>query len=231
MKNIISVLNNWLQPKKQTILLFDSVAAASDIAFMLNADWDGCNGVLMPNDDEIAVKNAADLMQARWCYSGASFAILPNLNSDEFLRRYAAGERYFLNANLRCGILEKVNLSQANLSNASLNLANLSESNLSQIDLTAADLSEANLSGVNLSKADLTRVNLIKANLEQADLRNANLRGANLSQANLSYADLRGANLSLCDLRGANFYLCKLNGVNLTDAKFIDSDLENVSQE
>ena len=180
MKNIISILNDWLQPKKQAILLFDSVNAASDIAFMLNADWDGCNGVLMPNSDEIAIKSAADLMQAKWCYSGASFALLPKLNTNELLRRYAAGERYFLNANLRCAMLEKVNLTQANLSHASLNLANLSEANLSEIDLTAADLSEANLSRVNLSKAHLARVNLTKANLERADLRNTNLRGANL---------------------------------------------------
>ena len=196
MKNIISIaLNSWLQQKQQPVLLFDSVAAASDVAFILGGKWDGCNGVVMSKCDEVAVKTAANLAGAKWCYSGTSEACLASLKSDELIKRYAAGER------------------------------NLSKANLSKVDLTAADLSEANLSGADLSQAYLVRTNLTKTDLQLADLRGANLRGANLSEVNLSHADLRGANLASSDLRGANFHFSNLSGANLTGAKLIESDL------
>lgn len=227
MKNIISIaLNSWSQPKQQPILLFDSVAAASDVAFILGGQWDGCNGVVMSKCDEVAVNTAANLVSAKWCYSGISFACLASLKSDELIKRYAAGERNFINANLRCASIAHLKLSEANLSYAKLNLANLSEADLSKANLTAADLSEANLSGADLSQAYLVRTNLTKADLQLADLRGANLRGANLSEVNLSHADLRGANLASSDLRGANFHFCNLSGANLTGAKFIERDLE-----
>jgi len=54
MKNIISIgWNSWLKPHKESILLFDSIAAASEIALMLNGQWDGCNGVIIAKCDEI----------------------------------------------------------------------------------------------------------------------------------------------------------------------------------
>jgi len=231
MKNIIStVLNNWLKPQKSSVLLFDSIAAASDIALMLNAQWDGCNGAIVAKCDEVAVNTAAKLLEATWCYQGASKAVLHRVTTDEILRRYAIGERYFVNANLRCAVLTSAKLSEINLSYAKLSWADLSQANLSKADLTAADLSQANLSGTDLNKAYLMRTNLSEADLQQASLRGANLSSANLSEVNLTGADLTGANLALADLRGANFHLCNLSGANLTGAKLIESDLAFAKQ-
>ncbi|MBG1266535.1 hypothetical protein [Nostoc sp. WHI] len=55
MKNIISIVwNNWLKPQqKYSVLLFDSTATASEIALMLNGEWDGCNGVIVASGDEV----------------------------------------------------------------------------------------------------------------------------------------------------------------------------------
>ncbi|MHC5826248.1 MAG: pentapeptide repeat-containing protein, partial [Nostoc sp.] len=144
MKNIISIgWNSWLKPYKESILLFDSIAAASEIALMLNGHWDGCNGVIIAKCDEIAVNTASLLLEATWCYQGASKAVLDRVTTDEILRRYAIGERNFVNANLRCAVLASVNLSGINLSYASLSWADLSQANLSKADFTAADLSQA----------------------------------------------------------------------------------------
>ncbi len=44
-----------LSGRRPDVLLFDSAVAASDIAFMLGAGWDGCNGVVMPKCDEVFV--------------------------------------------------------------------------------------------------------------------------------------------------------------------------------
>ncbi|KJH71386.1 pentapeptide repeat-containing protein [Aliterella atlantica] len=162
------------------ILLFDSALAAEDIAYMLGGQWDGCNGVVVDKRDRIAVDTAASLVGATWCYGGVSSAFLKPLNVDQFKKRYAAGERNFVNANLRGAALVQVNLSAINLSWAKLNLADLSGANLSKADLISADLQEANLSGTDLTGANLSM---------------ADLRGANLLDAKLELACLRGAKL------------------------------------
>ena len=69
-------------------------------------------------------------------------------DGEDILKKYAAGERIFCNADL----------SEANLS--------------------GADLSEADLSGADLSGADLSGANLRWADLRRADLRGADLSGA-----------------------------------------------------
>lgn len=179
MQNLIQKFS-IIKSKPKDILLFDSALAAEDIAYMLGGQWDGCNGVVVDKCDEVAVNTAASLIGATWCCSGVSSAFLMPLNVNEFKKRFAAGERNFVNANLRGATLSQVNLSAINLSWAKLNLADLSKANLSKADLTATDLREANLSG-----ADLT-----DANLSMADL-----RGANLLDTNLESAYLRGAKL------------------------------------
>ncbi len=205
MKNIISIIwNRWLQKNQETVLLFDSIAAACEIAFMLKGEWDECNSVVLPKCDEVAVNNAAALMKATWCYQGASIAVLNKLTINELMHRYAIGERNFINANLRCAELSSLSLSEINLSWAKLNLANLSKTNLSKADLTAADIQDANLNDTNLSESRLFRANLTKANLSRADLKGADLSHACLSNANLSEADLRGANLEQATSRGAD---------------------------
>lgn len=201
---ILISFNSWLGRRQQLVLLFDSIAAAKDIAYMLNAQWDECNGVVITKCDEVAVHTAASLMEASWCYQGASLAVLTRLTTDELLRRYAIGERNFSNANLRCAELCDRSLSEINLSWAKLSLANLSGANLSRANLMATDMREANLRDTNLSETHLVRANLVSANLSGADLRGANLSHCCLNDANLSEADLRGVNLTQADLRGAN---------------------------
>lgn len=218
MKNIFSIdFNLCLQRQQKTVLLFDSVAAAADVAFMLNAEWDQCNGVIVAKCDEVAVDTAANLVGASWCYQSDDEAVLLQLTVDQLLSRYASGNRYFINANLRCSNLSQLILNDINLSYGKLNLANLSGSALARANLTAADMREANLSNSKLNQAQLVRVNLLSANLLGADLTGADLTRACLSNANLSNADLRGANLSQADLRGAN-----LNGA------LFDGDKNNI---
>ena len=202
MKNKSSIaLMNWLQPKPETVLLCDSIAAASEMAFMLNGEWDGCNSLVLPKCDKVAIEAAASLLETSWCYQNAGEAVLIRLGVEELLRRYAVGDRYFINANLRCAQLSNICLENIDLSYAKLNLANLSGTNLSQANLVAAEMPAANLSGSNLSRSRLVRANLAGANLADANLRGADLSYAYLSNANLNGADLRGANLGRVDLR------------------------------
>ena len=227
MKNILHRLLgfNNSSARSQSVLLFDEPGAASDIAFMLGGQWDGCNGVILDKCDDVAVNTVAKMIGASWCYEGATLALLIRLKADELLRRYAAGERNFINANLRYALLCSRSLREANLSYAKLSLADLSKANLSGADLTAADLSEANLSQASLSNICLVRANMTRANLSLADLRGADLSKACLSDADLSLADLRGANLSLADLRGAKLRGANFSGTNLRGAKVIEGDL------
>ncbi|MEW6499752.1 MAG: pentapeptide repeat-containing protein, partial [Cyanobacteriota bacterium] len=53
---------------RQDMLLFDSLYAAQEIAFILDGEWDGCNGVILLKKDELAVNTAAKLVGAQWCY-------------------------------------------------------------------------------------------------------------------------------------------------------------------
>ncbi len=214
-----------LSGRRTDILLFDSSTAASDIAFMLGGQWDGCNSIVLPSSDKVAVNTAANLVGASWCHQGDSTALLARLSRDELLRRYAAGDRNFANANLRCAVLCEQNLSQCNLSYVKLSFANLSGINLSGVDLTSADLSDACLNRANLSQAALYRTLLTRANLSEANLRGANLFKASLNDACLLGTDLTGANLSFADLRGAILDEATLSGANLTGAKLTQGQL------
>lgn len=216
---------NLFSAQTRDVLLFDCASAACDIAFMLDAQWDGCNGIVIPSYDEVAVNTAAKLVGASWCHQGAASALLARLNTDELLRRYAAGERNFANANLRCAVLCEEKLSQCNLTYVKLNFANLSRVNFSGVDLTSADLSDASLNGANLSQASLYRTLLIRTNLSEANLRGANLFKADLNNACLHRADLTGANLMNADLRGAILDEATLTGANLTGAKLTQGQL------
>ena len=153
--------------------MFDSCYAAEDVAFILGGQWDKCNSVSLSTCDEIAIDTAANLVGARWCYGGKSCTLLPRLSVETLKRRYAIGDRYFINANLMCANLSHLNLSQINLGWAKLRGANLSGANLSGADLTAADLSDANLSGTDLSGANLSMANLSDANLSGTNLEGA----------------------------------------------------------
>lgn len=167
---------------------------------------------------------------------------------EEFLTKYADGERNFVAINLSEANLSGVNLSGANLSGANLSVANLSGANLSGTNLSYAKLNVARLSGANLSKANLNRANLNVANLILAnlggaelieaalirtelircELSRANLSGANLSGADLREAKLRQANLSRANLSAANLRGVCLTAANLEGANFHGADLSRV---
>ncbi len=204
MKNLLYRLIGLEIKQEPKIVLFDSCEAANDIAFMLGSERDDCNGVAIDKVDEIAINTAANLIRAKWCYQGASQTLLERLTTEKLLHRYAIGDRYFHNANLRCAELCSLSLTDINLSYAKLNHANLSQTNLSKADFTAADITQANLSDCNLSESILLRANLENVDLSRANLRGANLQGACLNNANLMQADLRGAKLSYTDLKTAN---------------------------
>ena len=219
--NILQKLSNTLllaQKSNYRVVLFDSIASAEELAFMLGGEWDNCNSITLAKYDSVAVKEAAALTGAKWCLCQDSVAYLPKLRVTDLIIRYRTGDKNFINANLRCSYLAKQCLKEANLSHAFLNLADLSQADLSNADLSSANLSNANLTGANLSKACLFRTDLTNANLSNANLTGANLSKACLKGADLQDADLSNANLSLADLRGADLDNVSLEGANLTNA-------------
>jgi hypothetical protein len=100
-------------------------------------------------------------------------------------------------ANLRCAVLNGVELKGADLRGAILSGAYLCGANFQEADLRKTDLSWANLCG-----ADLGLVDLNGATLHGAILRGAYLGGVELRGVELKGADLRGAELP----QGCTFY-------------------------
>ena len=167
-------------------------------------------------------------------------------NAEEFLRRYAEGERKFHGINL-CG----ADLSGANLCGADLSSAHLGSVNLSGANLCGANLCNANLCGANLCNANLSKVNLLSTYLCHANLFWTVLCGSkidktteidskwrlvweiihqkaskrNLSCTDLSYAYLMNADLSYANLHKANLCSANLSGANLSGADLNEANL------
>ncbi|MEG4333175.1 pentapeptide repeat-containing protein [Microcoleus sp. AT9_A2] len=167
------------------------------------------------------------------------------ISTEEFWKRYNAGERDFTGCNLfgldLSGkilvddvILYQANLTEANFSGATLkkiNLcgANLQRSNLSSTNLQQADMIEAKLINANLTKAKLESAKLIQANFRQAILSDANFTGANLTGANLSGANLTGANFTAANLTAANLNSANLTQAILNSANLAGADLSHAN--
>ncbi len=140
---------------------------------------------------------------------------------DEFLKRYAAGERdfrgiYLCKANLAGQDLRKVNLinadlREANLDGADLRGANLDRANLLNASLLGSDLCGAFLKEVNLTQATLRGAKLCGTRLNWSDLSNTNLTGADLRGTELIISDLKNTNFSGADLRGAMIMSLHIN--------------------
>jgi uncharacterized protein YjbI with pentapeptide repeats len=137
------------------------------------------------------------------------------------------------------GLVDPVDLTDAELAEAFLVYTNLRG-----VDLSRANLTRARLQGANLSGADLSGANLSGAKLQEANLRGANLEGANLdgadlwgaslgvsgfseSATNLSNASLRGASLYRVDFSNANLSGADLSGAQLVAANLRAADLSN----
>lgn len=59
-------------------LLFESVNAAQEVAYMLQAQWDECNGVIISNIDSFALETAVGLANTVYCNVGECCSILLN---------------------------------------------------------------------------------------------------------------------------------------------------------
>ncbi len=112
----------------------------------------------------------------------------PPTSAEELLERYAAGERYFVGAQL----------GEAELVDAELEGANLSEA-----DLSRADLWGARLTGGLLTSASLRGANLAEASLAVVELSDADFTGATFGRTDLTYSDLANATLADTTHRGA----------------------------
>jgi hypothetical protein len=65
-------------------LLFETQQAASEVAFMLGCDFDGCNMITLPPVyDSIALKTAIELTGADFCFDGDHHPIVLLLSEEE----------------------------------------------------------------------------------------------------------------------------------------------------
>lgn len=104
------------------------------------------------------------------------------------------------------------------------------------IDFHGKNLEKGEFAGENFENANLSAANMKGINLAGANLRGVDLSGADLTGANLEGADLTGANLSGAKLIGANLKKAKLHevsleGADLTDAVFLEIDIDNLTLE
>lgn len=159
---------------------------------------------------------------------------IPPRSAGELLRRYAAGERNFLGAQLDRADLYGAQLSGANLYGASFINANLERAKLNGGTFTDANFRGATLRGARLVGAGLDGANFAlagmdDANLKRARLCGANLHGAVLRGANLIDSVLRNAQLSWANFDKAQLHDALLDGANLEYATFRDANLRGAS--
>lgn len=134
------------------------------------------------------------------------------------------------------GLLQSVDLTDANLCGAYLQGANLRSANLWSANLQKASVENADLRGSGLQFARLQETNFTRAHMQGTDLNHANLQQASLIDADLRYADLHAANLQkavmlkakLCqtDLRRAVLRDATLWEVDFRDAVFSYAELQ-----
>ena len=101
----------------------------------------------------------------------------PPKSSDELLRRYSSGERYF---------------AESELDNANYDLRNV---NLEGVDLSQSFIT-AYFCGANLRGANFSNSNVKTCDFSDADLRNADFSGAALEATTFKGAILDGANFA-----------------------------------
>ena len=198
--------------------LFDSIQAAQEMAYMLKAGWDGCNGIVLNQIDLTAIETAASLWGANWCEMFDKCQ-LPLLEQEKLLKGYKQGRRCFYNL-----CLIGVDLSFQDLSGIHLDGANLTRA-----DLTGSSLEQASLWGANLTSCQLKGANLSHAHLGQACLQGANLQSANLSSASLREANLFGANLRGAVVTKAFLFKSNLEAANLCEAVFTGAFLSKAN--
>ena len=120
--------------------------------------------------------------------------VVPPMEPEELLARYAAGERDFRETDF-----------------ADIALAGF--------DLLECDFSDSDFSGALLDGANLSGCRMVGTILRWASLGNADLTGCDLREADLTGANLSGADLSRSDVRDADFRAAVLTGTNFADTR------------
>ena len=120
--------------------------------------------------------------------------VVPPMEPEELLARYAAGERAFRETDF-----------------ADIALAG--------VDLRGCDFSDSDFSGALLDGANLSGCQLVGTTFRWASLASADLTGGDLREADLTAANLSGADLGRSDLRDADFRASTLVGTNFTDTR------------
>lgn len=123
------------------------------------------------------------------------------ITADEFLKRYADGEKDFFGIKLTNADLSRANWDEPNPVGKSITGVNFSDGDLSGTDFRANDMracafSGSKLVGCRFDGADLTRVFFGDADLSNVSFMGAKLLRAELSGANITGADFTGADLT-----------------------------------
>ncbi len=126
------------------------------------------------------------------------------ITADEFLRRYADGERDFFGIKLTKADLSRVNWDDPNSVGQTITGANFSEEDLSSTDFRANDMRACAFSASKLVGCQFDGANLTQAFFRDADLSNASFIGAKLLGADLSEANVTGADFTGADLTDAS---------------------------
>ena len=163
----------------------------------------------------------------------------PPQSAEELLERYAAGERYFRGAVLRCthlrqASLQLCNLDHADLYGAVLDGADLRRASFEKADLRAADLRNANLQhaffdDALMDDADCRKASLRFTRFKKVKLRNANLQDADLRHSHFQHADLERASCQRAILQPADFRGANLKEANFQDAQLLGAQFEGAN--
>jgi len=114
----------------------------------------------------------------------------PPTSAEDLLERHAAGERYFVGAELKGADLAEADLSTANLSGSCLVEALLDRTKLHRVDLSGADLG-----GASFRYADLQDALILGETPAEADFLHANLQGVILGKPGDHVVQLVGSSL------------------------------------
>ena len=178
------------------------------------------------------------------------------LDRDELQRRYVAGQRQFLGANLSGADLTGLDLKGIDLTGGNLTRTKLYRTNFEGAKLIECDLNGTYLAGTNFNGVNARRANLRGCRIDKVHWRNVDLEGARLDQANLREAELvscsfRRTGLAEADLtnarledvraygtflegacwQGASLRNCRFNNGRLSKADFTDARFERCNFE
>ncbi|MBE9233765.1 pentapeptide repeat-containing protein [Cuspidothrix issatschenkoi LEGE 03284] len=140
------------------------------------------------------------------------------MNSEEFLQKYAEGQRRFFNINLKNANFEGINLHHIYLDNVNLEGANLN----------GANFSCSTWNNVNLNLATLDNSILINASFDKSELNKASFINANIENCKFEDTSMLGTNFSKAILINASFQYCNLGGTIFTKSNLSKADFSEI---